>query len=150
MSKRWKVSQIETNPELADINKSTILLTINPNQVSEEKSELFMREVIDYMLDNLNKIVYLSQHKERMDYDALAEVLIGDIAVGVKYEVGGRFSRLHTHIKVSATMRGKDSKMFLDAPKIRAYMSEQFGYPVYVNCDEVSNADFNVDRYISK
>jgi hypothetical protein len=151
MSKRWNVSLVESNPESQDYNESTLFLTINPNQMSNEEDIDFMKDVMSHMLDdNLDKIVHLVQGGTKLSYEDLEEYMVGNIKVDVKYEVGSRYNRAHVHVKLQCLLKNRGSMMHLDLAKVRAFLKEQYEYNVYVEVRAVQNSNFNIDRYISK
>lgn len=150
-TKRWAVTQVESDPEAANMNESTLFLTINPNKVATEEQVLAFREIIRYLTEEkLDQVLTLKQEDVVSGYDTLAEYLVGDVKVSVKYEIGPRFSRQHVHISLQALLRDRGSMMHIDLAKLRDYLAEQLGYRAHVNVRAVQNSHFNIDRYIRK
>ena len=150
MSKRWIVKDVESNEEAADMEKSTLLLTINPNVVEGEEDVVHFKAVIKHLTDNLDKVLLLRQGDIAYGYEGLEPLLVGNIGVSVKYEVGSRFHRNHVHIKIEAVMRTRGSKMHIDLAKLRGYLREQIGYSPHVDVKAIKDSVFDVERYIQK
>lgn len=150
MSRRWDVEEVYSDPDAANRSESLLMLTINPNQTFTEGDDIIFRGLLDYMLERLDKILLLKQGDVIGGYAALEPILVSNIKVAIKFEVGPQFHRQHAHITLSAIMEGRGSMMHVDCDKVRAFFREQLGYTPYVNVNRKQNVEFDLRRYILK
>lgn len=149
-SRRWRVETITSDTDTADMEKSTLLVTINPNVVECAEEATMLRDVIEYLTEKIDKVLFLKQGDVGYDYSELERILVGDIRVAVKYEIGTRYHRNHVHIKLEALLRGRGNKMQVKLGVLRGFLKEQFGYLPHVDVNAVKDSVFDVERYIRK
>lgn len=144
------MKNVEANEEEANMEKSTVFLTINPNTVCDNDEEELFRAVIGYITDHLDRVLLLRQGDVAYGYEELEPLLVGDMKVSVKYEVGSRFHRSHMHMKIEAVLNGRGNKVQFDLAKIRGYLKEQLGYTPHLDAKFVKDSVFDIERYIRK
>lgn len=148
--KRWNVKKVVADEESTSTNKSILFLTINPNTVQDDEERQYFEDVIEALTNNLDKFLLLKQGDILYPYSELEPLLVGEIDVEVKFEIGPRFRRDHCHITIIGVVNNRNSMMFLDLEKIRAYGREQLGYEPYVDAKGKGDNAFNMRRYIRK
>lgn len=144
------MKNVESDESRANMEKSTLLLTINPNIVGDTGEEEHFKAFIDYLIDNLDKVLLLRQGDIAYPYSELEPLLVGDIKVSVKYEIGSRFHRNHVHIKVEAILNERGNRLNIKLDTLRGYLKEQLGYTPHVDVKAIKDSVFDVERYIRK